>query len=315
MQERPVFSIILCTHNGRERLPRTLAAVAALDWPEDPAEVVLVDNASTDGTAETFPEALGPASVIRLHEPRPGKSFALNRGLAAARGALVVFIDDDVRPVRGWLRAFAAAARGHPAARVFCGQVRPDFEVPPPPWLAHICATGLAMGTTSPSPAPGVLPTDLSQVRGANLMVRSGGDLRFDEGAFNFSAVATGGEDTEFVARLIAGGPPPLFVPEAEVAHWVTGAEMSKDAVRARNRTIGSSMERFFRPKGSQTAPALRRSIRKATRQIVKTSLRYRIAMALRDATREGELLVKLARIEGRRDYLRELAGSDSRAD
>ncbi|MBI3785907.1 MAG: glycosyltransferase [Deltaproteobacteria bacterium] len=68
------------------------------------AEVIVVDNASTDATVDVvrrFPVAL-------LSEPRRGPSAARNRGLQHARGEVVVFLDADVLPTRNWLAEMTA---------------------------------------------------------------------------------------------------------------------------------------------------------------------------------------------------------------
>src|SRR5438552_18835729 len=95
------LSVVIPTYNGAGRLPVPLRALASQEGAAGPFEVVVVDNASTDGTAEA---ARGHAAALAARgaelrvvgEPRPGATFARLRGAREARGELVGFLDDDV---------------------------------------------------------------------------------------------------------------------------------------------------------------------------------------------------------------------------
>jgi glycosyltransferase involved in cell wall biosynthesis len=86
-------SVVLCTHDGHSKgfLDTTLRSVLGQSAP--PAEVIVVDDASTDGTADhvrrTYPHVRVVASA------RPGLAAARNTGVAAARGRWIAFVDDD----------------------------------------------------------------------------------------------------------------------------------------------------------------------------------------------------------------------------
>jgi len=100
-------SVVIPTRNRR-------ATLAALLDRVDPqataagAEVVVVDNGSTDGTPELLRplEAQGQLRVVR--EPTPGATRARNAGARAARGDVLAFVDDDALPADGWLAALLA---------------------------------------------------------------------------------------------------------------------------------------------------------------------------------------------------------------
>ncbi|GLW68202.1 hypothetical protein Kpho02_05010 [Kitasatospora phosalacinea] len=72
-------------------------------------DVLLVDNAPTGPATEQLVKERYPGRVRYLCEPAPGLSRARNRGLAAARGAICAFTDDDALADPGWLAALAAA--------------------------------------------------------------------------------------------------------------------------------------------------------------------------------------------------------------
>jgi glycosyltransferase involved in cell wall biosynthesis len=96
-------SVIVPFRNERRYLERCIDALAAQDY-EGPHEVLLVDNGSTDGSAE-----LARGRPVRLlTEPGRGSYRARNRGVAASTGRILAFTDGDCVPEPGWLRMLVA---------------------------------------------------------------------------------------------------------------------------------------------------------------------------------------------------------------
>lgn len=100
------LSIIITTRDRAEHLKQTLDSMrnVASVYGVQP-ELIVVDNGSTDGTAELL-NAYGTHSLnlVPVSEPRKGQAIARNTGLARATGDLIQFTDDDVRPDPAWLR-------------------------------------------------------------------------------------------------------------------------------------------------------------------------------------------------------------------
>lgn len=96
------ISVIIVTWNGRQYLDACLAAVAAQE--DVAAETIVVDNASTDGTAGYLRERYPWVRVVALPENR-GFAGGNNAGVREARGRLVALLNNDTVPERGWLRA------------------------------------------------------------------------------------------------------------------------------------------------------------------------------------------------------------------
>ncbi|HEX2314357.1 MAG TPA: glycosyltransferase [Thermomonospora sp.] len=112
----PVLEIVVPARNEAERLPAGLALLCGkLSRLPVPAEVVVVDNASTDATADIVRawEAFGPVRLVRC--ARPGKGAAVRAGLLATRAPYVGFVDADMATDLGALdRVLALLCDGHP---------------------------------------------------------------------------------------------------------------------------------------------------------------------------------------------------------
>jgi glycosyltransferase involved in cell wall biosynthesis len=189
MQDSVVVSILVCTVNRAAHLAQALNAIAAVNVPEGlSAELIVIDNGSTDGTAgvvdafaaewaegavERESAVAEPAGVVvepagvaagyaevkrrrggawgeeraagqkagrlvgvrRVFEPRRGKGHAYNSGIAAARGRVLVFTDDDVHPPVNWIEGMAGPiARGE--ADVMAGAVKIAPELLRP-WMVE----------------------------------------------------------------------------------------------------------------------------------------------------------------------------------
>lgn len=239
-------SIIIPSRNGADTLGAALDALAQVERPEGAWDIVLVDNASSDATPDIMHRFATTHGAQFVSEPRPGKSHALNRAIEAARGDLLIFMDDDVLPVPRWARAYAEAAQSSPRVGVFAGAVRPHWIAPPPEWLETLAQAGRACGCTDPCRHAG--PVDPIDVKGGNFAVRRSalGDVRFDTGATNFGATnfgagetPTGGEDSQFVRALAERGQAIHFVPQAIAAHIVAPPEMALRHQLSRFMRIG----------------------------------------------------------------------------
>lgn len=97
-------TVVVPACNGEELIAGCLEALLRQDFDASEYEVVVVENGSSDGTAEVA--ARYPVRLLRL--PEPGLSAARNAGVGAARGEIVAFTDCDCRPARTWLRSLLA---------------------------------------------------------------------------------------------------------------------------------------------------------------------------------------------------------------
>ncbi|HLX06893.1 MAG TPA: glycosyltransferase family A protein [Thermoanaerobaculia bacterium] len=105
-------TVVIPTHNRLEVLTEVLSALVRQEGAP-PFEVVVVDDGSTDGTAEWLRHRSFDLALRVFSQENRGPAAARNTGVAVAAGRLVAFLGDDTVPAVGWLAAHRAAHRRH----------------------------------------------------------------------------------------------------------------------------------------------------------------------------------------------------------
>jgi glycosyltransferase involved in cell wall biosynthesis len=232
-------SVLICTYNRARLLRETLRALSAMTPPKDfRVEIIVVDNNSTDNTPLVITEAarVSAVPVIGLRESAQGKSFALNRGLAAATGDVIALTDDDVWPDPNWLTRIVGAFRSREVTFVF-GKVLPRWGTMPPPELLTPKAQDiwgpLAIVDYGDEPVDYVasstgqrLPIGANLALARHALITIGG-WRTDLGKVNNTLIS--GEDHEIFMRLrrhdlYAG----YYDPKISVRHFVPAARLTR---------------------------------------------------------------------------------------
>ena len=112
----PTWSVVIPAFNEARRLPRYLAEIVAyFDGRDEPYEVLIADDGSTDGTAEAVAAIARAHPAVRVlrHERNEGKGAAVRRGMLAARGRCRLFADaDGATPIVELKRLEAALMAG-----------------------------------------------------------------------------------------------------------------------------------------------------------------------------------------------------------
>lgn len=223
-------SVVVCTYNRAGSLVRTLKSLQSqalregVEW-----EVLVVDNNSSDRTREAVERMqVGFARLRYSHEPKQGLAHARNHGIGIARGAILLFTDDDVAPEPDWVQRIldGMTASGCEACG---GYIAPVWEAPPPPWLTarfHGFLAIRAERTDSYPITPGATPPF-----GANMAFRRAVFERlggFDVMRGRRGNVLAGGEDIEMFERLLADGGKVMFFGDARVHHSVERSRLTK---------------------------------------------------------------------------------------
>jgi glycosyltransferase involved in cell wall biosynthesis len=227
-------SVLICTFNRASLLATTLDSLASMQVPPGIRwEVVVVDNNSTDGTREIIEARMGafPAPLRLIFERQQGKGFALNTGVAASSGSIIVFTDDDVRVPTYWLEAGVRPLLDRSDVAYTGGPVHPNWEASPPKWLAG--NPGLLWGPIALlnyGPDGFVFEERKRVPLGVNMAVRR--SLIDEVGGFHHAFDRRGGSlmgqaQVEFFARTRATGARGLYVPRMELHHHVPANRMS----------------------------------------------------------------------------------------
>lgn len=113
------ISVIVCAYNEAQYLPACLHALLAQTRPAD--EIVVVDNASSDGTGAVARSIPG---VKVVEEPARGLVIARERGRLAASGDVLAYVDADCRPPITWLERVERRFERRPATIAVTGPYR-----------------------------------------------------------------------------------------------------------------------------------------------------------------------------------------------
>ena len=196
-------SIVIPSYNDADNLKKCLDSLLEIDYPPENLELIVVDNNSTDNTAEIaekFPQ------VVYLKEARAGASHARNKGISRARYDILAFLDSDTIVTADWLREL----------------VKPFLEA----------ETGAVGGAIYPFNRNNLI----SRYLGVSLFMRYhryGGKRLLKgypscnlavrkalvSGGFDTESFSTYGEDKDICCRILAEGYNIVFSPQAIVEH------------------------------------------------------------------------------------------------
>jgi cellulose synthase/poly-beta-1,6-N-acetylglucosamine synthase-like glycosyltransferase len=239
------FSIIIASFERVDGLDRLLRGVAqyfgtsAVDF-----EVLIANNARGEAVAQTIDSVVAryadaaPGGFRPVRETLPGKCRAQNRAIAASKGTILAFFDDDVEVTPDWMTVAAKFFRDKPEFDVMQGPILmpPEFRQDQEFLRAHARYRTINFVQ---------YPANMSEIytlTGANMAVRR---EVFDRvGLFN-EALGPGrsgiSEDVEFAQRVIKNGMRIGYEPAAGVIHEVDRNRLSEEFFRQRHEQQGRS--------------------------------------------------------------------------
>lgn len=249
-QAEPKLSVIIPTLDRATFLAAALRSIEENDHARDQFEVLVIDNGSTDQTQEVAREAATRLPNLRVfHEAEPGLHAGRHRGLREARGEVLVYADDDIRALPGWL-ATIADIFADPRVAMAGGNNYPDFQGDVPGWLERLWATvgddGQVLGPLSIlSLADGRREIDPLFVWGCNFSIRK--QVLLDAGGFHPDSMPADllrfrGDGESHVSRYVQERALTcIFDSGASVMHAVTPERMTLDYFRRRAVNQGVS--------------------------------------------------------------------------
>jgi glycosyltransferase involved in cell wall biosynthesis len=114
------ISVVVPFHNAERYIAECVEGILSQRYPTEHYEIVMVDNNSTDASAEI----VKCYSRVRLvSEEKQGAYAARNRGLREAKGEIIAFTDSDCVPSSNWLQEIKAAM-SHPDVGIVIGRLR-----------------------------------------------------------------------------------------------------------------------------------------------------------------------------------------------
>lgn len=207
MAERsPQVSVVIPTYNRGEALRENLDSVLAQEGAD--YEAIYIDDASTDDTAAVLADYeaahAGRLRVVRREENR-GPGPARNAGAGTARGAFLLFTDDDTVVPRHWVKGMLARHQAH-ACDVLCGGIGPySLSTPVERYLHHRMQTRLGKKARRIAVAPT-----------GNLLVPR---ALFEEVGGFCEEWLPAAEDWELCYRLRAAGASIYYDPAVAISH------------------------------------------------------------------------------------------------
>lgn len=129
----PRLSVVIPTHNRRQLLADLLSALSSQIYPFHDFEVIVVVDGAVDGTWDMLQELRLPYALRSIYQTRGGAARARNCGALMARGPLLLFLDDDLLPLPGFL---GEHMRFHlqDTEAVVLGKFLPDLEARKEGW-------------------------------------------------------------------------------------------------------------------------------------------------------------------------------------
>jgi N-acetylglucosaminyl-diphospho-decaprenol L-rhamnosyltransferase len=284
----PDLAVVVVNYNTGHYLTRCVRS-AVESAGDARLEIVVVDNASVDGSAEHAVADHPEVTLIR-NDANRGFAAAANQGMAATTAPFILLLNPDAEILSGTLAGFVKVARDHARAGAVGALVRdPDGSIYPS--ARKVPTLGEALGHAFLGP---FLPNRFSRsytladwdrrtersvewVSGSCVLLRRRALDHvglFDEGYFMYV------EDVDLCTRLRRAGWEVRFSPELEVVH-IGG--VSTGGYRSRRMTLehSRSIYRYFVKFGSPAAPAV-------LRPLVRLALRLRAELVLLRARQHG---------------------------
>ena len=201
----PQLSIVIPTYGRDQVLADTIAHLLALRPAAD--EIIVVDQTPRHepGTAERLAAWHSEGAIRLIHQDAPSITRAMNAGLVAAQGEIVLFLDDDIRPDPDLVFAHLEAHRHGPPAIVAGRVLQPWHEA-------------VAFASDEPFHVASMVARETDGFMGGNASMPR--DMALALGGFdeNFVRVAYNFED-EFAHRARQAGHATRYVPEACIHH------------------------------------------------------------------------------------------------
>lgn len=220
-----ILSIVICSYNRASYISGALDSLYHQSAGLDNFEAIIVDNNSTDNTAEVFKQwrsSHANGSFTYLTETKQGASFARNTGAKGAKGQWLCFMDDDAIANSNYVENIIKHIKTKPEAIGFGGRIIPKYIPSEPEWMSYYVSSLVGNFDYAPTACAfenGKYPLE------SNMIVKK--DIYDSIGGFNtqlpgvVGTLRIGGEGKELFYKLLALGHTIYYDPAICVHHVV----------------------------------------------------------------------------------------------
>ncbi len=240
------ISLVICCHNSERRIVETLQHIMQqkvaenINW-----EMVLIDNASTDHTAEIAKQIWNSSIPFKVvTEPKLGVGHARNRGFRESAHEIICFVDDDNHLSPDWVETVYRKMEQHPDAGAIGGLNLEDCEIAPPAWFSPYKAC-YAAGPQSAG--EGELIQDNLVLWSAGIAIRRSAWEDLNRAGFKSilvgrtGKVLSSGEDSEICYLLRILGWKLYFFPSLTLKHFIPKEKLTWNYLCQLKRGFGAA--------------------------------------------------------------------------
>jgi len=255
-------TVVVPTHDPDEgRLRQALLGLREQTLTLERWETILVNNASRHFPDAAFFQNCAPLGLSILEEPQMGLTFARRRGLIAARGQVVVLVDDDNVLAPHYLERVLEHFHRHPHIGALGGKSQPGFSAPPPEWTQEFFGA-LALRDLGESPilSAGLRPPGAPQNQyplcapiGAGMALRRPAWNAWLESLADSTVLSdrrggklTSSGDNDIVFRTMEAGWEVAYFPDLVLTHLIPQERLSAGYLGRLNRGIQDSWMRVL---------------------------------------------------------------------
>lgn len=233
MSQEPILSVVIPTYQRCDSLEWVLPSLLHQTVDENSYEILLCDAGSTDGTAELVNQLNDPRIRFSPGENR-GRSGARNRGIAEAKGRLILFTDADIIADKELIASHLARHQQQPGQAAVGCEIQVNnleeyhrYQMAPARHARH-------------KPTRRLLPWHYFLTGNASVSKQT----LLDVGGFDEGFTGYGHEDLELGYRLIKSGLQIHYAPEAINYHW---HPVGHEEQCQKMQLAGRSTVRFYR--------------------------------------------------------------------
>lgn len=253
------LSIIICSYNRASYISDALDSLYHQSAGLNAFEAIIVDNNSTDNTAEVFSQWRSnhtQGSFTYLTESKQGASFARNTGAAIAKSEWLCFMDDDAVATPDYVKNIINHIESKPEAVGFGGRIIPKYIPAEPKWMSYYVSSLVGNFDYAPSACAfekGKYPLE------SNMIVKK---VIYEQiGGFNVNlpgvvgTLRIGGEGKELFYKILALGHTIYYDPSICVHHVVEVKKLTSEYMYRvasgigrgeKTRTLGISKSAYF---------------------------------------------------------------------